>query len=474
MSRKKIHTIIFFAILSFSITFSALGGLTFPIDPNISVIIVPFEPIDINFGFDPNYGIIFDSNVFAIPIDPNFWPILDPNFFHIPIDPNLGIIIGPNVTPIPIIIDPFFPLDPYRQWRVGSYLEAADENEPAGLIVRVNGTAGLDNCVLMPSETMEIDIELSEGHNIQTCSLSFSLSNTEAEIITDDINFPVGLTGMFFTTYEPGGSVCQIGFTNNYVPPAEGPAVLMTGLKIHCLGDTPVELVITVRKDSIIDYKVFEMEADLHTVYINQISQPRTLLGLEITGPNEVQEDSEQQYDAIASYDNGDTRKVTLLSQWISEPNDCAEIVGQGVLKSFLVNYPQETVTLLAEYEEDGIFVCSEKDVTILADCETGELVKRNLAQAERMKLLALEQLEAALDKEEAAMDILNDLRMMRDFRCWNLREIVRSYVNIFQSTMKELLGIRVIYDSIEKLNNAQEILNGERNTGPPRRSQRR
>ncbi|MHC4756308.1 MAG: LamG domain-containing protein, partial [Planctomycetota bacterium] len=94
------------------------------------------------------------------------------------------------------------------------------------------------------------------------------------------------------------------------------------------------------------------------------------LLGLEIVGPNEVAEDSQTQYKAIAVYDNNSTRDVTALAEWSVEPNSNCSIAA-GLLTTEIVDLPED-VTITAQYGEDPNTEIAEKEVSILTICPSG------------------------------------------------------------------------------------------------------
>lgn len=100
--------------------------------------------------------------------------------------------------------------------------------------------------------------------------------------------------------------------------------------------------------------------------------EPAVLLSLEITGPDEVAENHQTQYSAIAHYDNNSTRDVTDLAVWSVEPNTLAAIDQSGLLTTQPTNYLAEDITIYAQYTEDNNTVDPEKPVSIFAVCPTG------------------------------------------------------------------------------------------------------
>ena len=98
--------------------------------------------------------------------------------------------------------------------------------------------------------------------------------------------------------------------------------------------------------------------------------EPRVLMGLEIVGPNEIVEDSQRQYKAIAVYDNNSTMDVTALAGWSVEPNDNCSI-DSGLLLTETIYLPEDVV-ISASYTEGEITKVAEKEVSIYAICPSG------------------------------------------------------------------------------------------------------
>ena len=119
---------------------------------------------------------------------------------------------------------------------------------------------------------------------------------------------------------------------------------------------------------------VAEYDAGSETVTISRIGEPRVLEGLEIRGPNEVAENSNASYKAMAHYDIGNPKDVTAWADWSVEPNDnCGIIV--GLLTTEEIDLPED-VTISAEYTEDPNTVYAEKEVSILAICPSGSALE--------------------------------------------------------------------------------------------------
>ena len=95
------------------------------------------------------------------------------------------------------------------------------------------------------------------------------------------------------------------------------------------------------------------------------------LIGLEITGPDEVAENFQAQYAAIAYYDNNSTQDVTDSALWLVEPEAVASIEA-GLLTTESINRPQEDIAIYAQYTEDTNTFEAEKEVSVLAICPSG------------------------------------------------------------------------------------------------------
>jgi hypothetical protein len=95
------------------------------------------------------------------------------------------------------------------------------------------------------------------------------------------------------------------------------------------------------------------------------------LTGLEITGPDEVAENSTAFYKAIAHYEDGTTKDVTALAGWRIEPETIADING-GLLTTGQSLYPTQNIEVYAEYTENLIDVGAQKQVSVIAVCPQG------------------------------------------------------------------------------------------------------
>ncbi|MHC4739425.1 MAG: LamG domain-containing protein [Planctomycetota bacterium] len=109
---------------------------------------------------------------------------------------------------------------------------------------------------------------------------------------------------------------------------------------------------------------------------ISYIPEPTTLLllDLEIAGPNEVAEDFQAQYKAVAHYDNGGTADVTASADWFVDDETIASITS-GLLTTEPIDLPQD-VTITAQYSEGENTESAEREVSIFAICPSGSTLE--------------------------------------------------------------------------------------------------
>ena len=100
------------------------------------------------------------------------------------------------------------------------------------------------------------------------------------------------------------------------------------------------------------------------------------LQALEITGPDEVAENHQSQYHAIAHYDNNSTQDVTASAVWSVDPNTLAAVDQNGLLTTQPINYLTEDITIYARYTEDSNTVDAEKAVSVFAVCPSGSALE--------------------------------------------------------------------------------------------------
>jgi len=94
------------------------------------------------------------------------------------------------------------------------------------------------------------------------------------------------------------------------------------------------------------------------------------VIGLEITGPDEVAENFSASYIAIAHYDDDSTRDVTDSAQWFVEPEATASIEAGTLTTKDIIK--DQLVTIWASYTEGDVTFEAEKAVMVFAVCPTG------------------------------------------------------------------------------------------------------
>lgn len=100
------------------------------------------------------------------------------------------------------------------------------------------------------------------------------------------------------------------------------------------------------------------------------------LTGIEIVGPNEVAENSQLQYQAIAHYENNSMADVTNSANclWSVEPNDVASMT-TGLLTTEMIDFPTD-ITIAARYSEGDVNESAEKQVSVLTICPSGSALE--------------------------------------------------------------------------------------------------
>jgi len=151
----------------------------------------------------------------------------------------------------------------------------------AGLVFTVDDVALPDGStiVLGPCDVIELDLELAEGHNILRYDLSYTLTNSGAELITTGgygygpISFPTAFD-IPGRTYIKEPQYVEI-IASNFDFPVPWPAVLMENLLVHQLDGTLVDLLITVAGGTYVDDEWIPDGTILYTLHI--VPEPATM-----------------------------------------------------------------------------------------------------------------------------------------------------------------------------------------------------
>ncbi len=117
-------------------------------------------------------------------------------------------------------------------------------------------------------------------------------------------------------------------------------------------------------------YFVSWLRDENRDIYVSYLTEPRTLIGLGIVGPNEVAENFSAGYRAIAFYDDNSTRDVTDSVLWAVGPNTIAGIEAGVLTTKDVVN--DQPATLQATYTEGDVTFEAKKVVDIFTICPTG------------------------------------------------------------------------------------------------------
>ena len=170
----------------------------------------------------------------------------------------------------------------------------------AGLIFTVDGEPQLPEIGLpgdawypiLPSDIIELDLELDAVQTIKGYNIAYVLSNPQAEFIWDGASRPEypGLTDIEFPAVFEMASKMTVSEPQNvtitgsqlFGAALQGPLVIMRELYIHCLQDTDVILEIVALTGTVINGENIPDGTVLHTLTIHQIPEPMTigLLGL--------------------------------------------------------------------------------------------------------------------------------------------------------------------------------------------------
>jgi hypothetical protein len=105
-------------------------------------------------------------------------------------------------------------------------------------------------------------------------------------------------------------------------------------------------------------------------IYVSYLTEPPALVGLEVVGPDEVAENYNASYKAIAYYDNDSTRDVTDSALWAVEPEATASIEAGTLTTKDIIK--DASATIWASYTEGDVAFEAEKAIDIFAICPTG------------------------------------------------------------------------------------------------------
>jgi hypothetical protein len=153
------------------------------------------------------------------------------------------------------------------------------------------------------------------------------------------------------------------------------------------------------------DVRIYNQALSAEEVRQLYFWEARNLVGLEITGLNEVPDNNSVCYTTTAIYDNNSTEDVTLKASWSVDANCPATIDANGVLTTGPLETLEEAISISAEYtDNNNVTVAARKEAVVSADCTIAELVSRNIHSAIEIKQRILEDIDRASEKERRAM----------------------------------------------------------------------
>ncbi|UCF43705.1 MAG: DUF5011 domain-containing protein [Planctomycetota bacterium] len=228
---------------------------------------------------------------------------------------------------------------------------------------------------------LEFDLNQFSGSTIGQATLMLSLSGNNAygESFREyDVYLYSGNGQRDLSDYSiPGALIATINYTVNIDVPFKFVYLDVRDEVQSLLGNQPSFL--GVRVDPITDgdygsllghpYFLYDCYLDIETV-----TQLKTLVDLEIIGPDEVSEDFQAQYKATAYYDDGSFEDVTDLAIWEVEPNDIASI-DAGLLQTQELDDSEEII-IYAQYSEGDITIDANKPVWVFEICRRGSALE--------------------------------------------------------------------------------------------------
>lgn len=191
------------------------------------------------------------------------------------------------------------------------------------------------------------------------------------------------------------------------------------------------------------------------TVYIPELES------IEITGPNEVAENSSTNYEAVAYYDDGSTKDITVSANWSVEPNGIAT-ANAGLLTTNELYTPEELIIIAVEYTEDDITICTEMEVVVFASCTISELAKRNILLAAEIKHQILSDLAEALSSELTATALLDELYRSNDFEDISKGDVIKTKQKIHSSIKHQQQAKEFVEKSLGNIDESIGILSDE------------
>jgi ribosomal protein S19 len=186
---------------------------------------------------------------------------------------------------------------------------------------------------------------------------------------------------------------------------------------------------------------------------------------LQIIGPNQIYENSQQQYNSKVYYDDGSILTVTNLCNWQVEPNDIAVLGTPGKVLAQSLIYPQEQITLSAQFVDSNVTVKAQKDITVNTISTIPELIDRNINDAKSLKSQANSLIVKACQRETANFIILGDMFKKLDWSIWSAPGNYNGRRFIAYAILHEYVCSKLLDFSVTKLQQAADILAADANS---------
>ena len=148
----------------------------------------------------------------------------------------------------------------------------------AALVLSVNGQEAPDEITLAPSDWIELDVHLSEGHTLTAFELLIVLNSDQGTLDSSPIEFPETWT---FAPYIKTSSPALVEVTGGDSFPKNGPLVVLQGVMFHADGPDSLLISLITTGDTIVDGETIQAGV-VQDVIIAHIPEPMTmvLLGL--------------------------------------------------------------------------------------------------------------------------------------------------------------------------------------------------
>jgi hypothetical protein len=127
--------------------------------------------------------------------------------------------------------------------------------------------------------------------------------------------------------------------------------------------------------------------------------------------------------------------------------------------------YPQEQITLFAQFVDSNVTVKAQKDITVNTISTIPELIDRNINDAKRLKSQANSLIVKACQRETANFIILGDVFKKLDWSIWSAPGNYNGRRFIAIAVLHEYISSRFLTVSVTILQRAQDILAADANS---------